>query len=185
MVTVWVVGVAGLLDGRRATTHWYFLKQLRDEAPTVRYVADRRLVIDGAVATTTGITASMPMMIEAIAGRTRAEAVAREIGLEQWDARHASGAFRLARPFAMTVLANRAWHPARAGQGRGVACAGRGCLVADLPVECDELCRFAGRSGNHERRSPRARPGGRGLAGSPAGVDVPRTEVGRCARPGA
>ncbi|MEQ1956770.1 DJ-1/PfpI family protein [Mesorhizobium yinganensis] len=105
-----VIGAAGLLDGRRATTHWYFLKQLRDEVPTVRYVADRRLVVDGAVATTTGITASMPMMltlIEAIAGRSKAEAVARDLGLEQWDARHASGAFRLTRPFAMTVLANR------------------------------------------------------------------------------
>ena len=105
-----VVGAAGLLDGRRATTHWYYLKQLRDETPSVRYVADRRLVIDGAVATTTGITASMPMMltlIEAIAGRAKAEAVARDLGLEQWDARHASGAFRLTRPFATTVLANR------------------------------------------------------------------------------
>jgi putative intracellular protease/amidase len=105
-----VVGAAGLLDGRRATTHWYFLKQLRAETPTLRYVADRRLVVDGAVATTTGITASMPMMltlIEAIAGRTRAEAVARDLGLETWDARHASGAFRLTRRFATTVLSNR------------------------------------------------------------------------------
>lgn len=99
-----------LLDDRRATTHWYFLKQLRDETPTVRYVANRRLVVDGAVATTTGISASMPMMltlIEAIAGRGKAEAVARELGVEQWDARHASDAFRLTRPFATTVFANR------------------------------------------------------------------------------
>ncbi len=106
-----VVGAAGLLDGKRATTHWYFLKQLRDETPSVRTVADRRLVVDGAVATTTGITASMPMMltlIEAIAGRAKAESVARELGLEQWDARHASSAFRLTRPFAATVLANGA-----------------------------------------------------------------------------
>jgi len=105
-----VVGAAGLLDGRRATTHWYFLSQLRDETPTIRYVADRRLVVDGAVATTTGITASMPMMltlIEAMAGRTKAVAVARDLGLEHWDTRHASGAFRLTRPFATTVLANR------------------------------------------------------------------------------
>jgi len=105
-----VVGAAGLLDGKRATTHWYFLKQLRDETPTVRYVANRRLVVDGAVATTTGITASMPMtltLIEAIAGRPKAEAVARDLGLEAWDARHASDAFRLTRPFATTVLANR------------------------------------------------------------------------------
>ncbi len=105
-----VVGAAGLLDGKRATTHWYFLKQLREEVPTLRYVADRRLVVDGAVATTTGITASMPMMltlIEAISGRAKAEAVARELGVEHWDARHASDAFRLTRPFATTVLANR------------------------------------------------------------------------------
>lgn len=105
-----VIGAAGLLDGRRATTHWYFLKQLRDETPTIRYVADRRLVVDGAVATTTGITASMPMMltlIEAISGREKAEAVARDLGVEQWDARHASDAFRITRPFATTVLANR------------------------------------------------------------------------------
>ncbi|CAH1655292.1 MULTISPECIES: DJ-1/PfpI family protein [unclassified Chelatococcus] len=105
-----VVGAAGLLDGKRATTHWYFLKQLRDENPTIRPVADRRLVVDGVVATTTGITASMPMMltlIEAIAGRAKAETVAHELGLRRWDARHASNAFRLTRTFATTVLANR------------------------------------------------------------------------------
>lgn len=105
-----VIGAAGLLDGKRATTHWYFLKQLRAETPTVRYVADRRLVVDGGVATTTGITASMPMMltlIEVISGRAKAEAVAHDLGVEQWDARHASGAFTLTRPFATTVLANR------------------------------------------------------------------------------
>lgn len=64
----------------------------------------------GAVATTTGITASMPMMltlIEAISGRAKAEAVARDLGVDQWDARHASDAFRLTRPFVTTMLANR------------------------------------------------------------------------------
>jgi putative intracellular protease/amidase len=102
--------VAGLLDGKRATTHWYYLGEMLKRSPTIDYVADRRMVADEGVATTTGITASMPMMltlIEAIAGRTRAEAVARDLGLEAWDARHASGAFRLTRPFATTVLANR------------------------------------------------------------------------------
>ena len=105
-----VVGAAGLLDGKRATTHWYYLGEMLKRSPTIRYVADRRMVVDDGVATTTGISASMPTMltlIEAIAGRTKAEAVARDLGLEQWDARHASGAFRLTRPFATTVLANR------------------------------------------------------------------------------
>jgi putative intracellular protease/amidase len=105
-----VVGASGLLDGRRATTHWYYLEEMLERSPTTEYVADRRMIADGNVVTTTGITASMPMMltlIEAIAGRTKAEAVARDLGLEQWDARHASAAFQLTRPFATTVLANR------------------------------------------------------------------------------
>lgn len=105
-----VVAAAGLLDGRRATTHWYYLEDLLKRHPSIRYVADRRMVVDRSVATTTGITASMPMMltlIEAIAGRNKAEAVAGDLGLDGWSARHDSGAFRLTRPFATTVLGNR------------------------------------------------------------------------------
>jgi transcriptional regulator GlxA family with amidase domain len=79
-----VVGEAGLLDGKRGTTHWYFVEELREKRPSFRYVPDRRIVVDKGVATTTGISASMPMaltLIEAIAGRDKAEGVAREIGL--------------------------------------------------------------------------------------------------------
>jgi putative intracellular protease/amidase len=104
-----IVGNAGLLDGRRATTHWYYLDELREEHPTIRYVADRRFVVDRGVATTTGITASMPMaltLIAAIAGRERAEDTARNLGLEQWDARHGSDAFRFTRPFALAAIRN-------------------------------------------------------------------------------
>lgn len=105
-----VVGAAGLLDGRRATTHWYYRAELIERSPTIRYVADRRMVADGKVVTTTGITAVMPMMltlIEAIGGREKAQAVASDLGVKGWDARHASAAFRLTRPFVTTVLANR------------------------------------------------------------------------------
>jgi len=104
-----VVAAAGLLDGRRATTHWYYLDEMRKKHPAFDYVADRRFVIDGRVATTTGITASMPMMltlIEAIAGRGKAEAVAGDLGLPRWDARHNSAAFKFTRPFAVTALGN-------------------------------------------------------------------------------
>jgi transcriptional regulator GlxA family with amidase domain len=68
------------------------------------------MVLDEGVVTTTGISASMPMMltlIEAIAGRAKAERIARDLGVETWDARHASAAFALTRPIATTVLANR------------------------------------------------------------------------------
>jgi len=104
-----VAAAAGLLDGNLATTHWYFAKELREKHPSIRYVADRRFVVDGARATTTGITASMPMMltlVEAIAGRSRAEALAKDLGVVSWDARHDSDAFKLTRPFATTVLRN-------------------------------------------------------------------------------
>lgn len=106
-----VAAAAGLLDDRPATTHWYFLKELRGDHPSIRYVADRRFVVDGTRASTTGISASMPMMltlIEAIAGRDKATAVAKDLGLESWDARHDSSAFKLTRPFATTVLRNLA-----------------------------------------------------------------------------
>ncbi|MBO4227952.1 DJ-1/PfpI family protein [Bradyrhizobium neotropicale] len=104
-----VVASTGLLDGKRATTHWYSLKDLREKHPTIHYIRDRRIVVDQGVATTTGITASMPMsltLVEAIAGREKAEAVARDIGLPHWDARHDSGAFQFTRPFALTAIGN-------------------------------------------------------------------------------
>ncbi|HVI59568.1 MAG TPA: DJ-1/PfpI family protein [Luteimonas sp.] len=104
------VAEAGLLDGRRATTHWYVRGDLQRRHPAVRYVPDRRIVVDRGVATTTGITASMPMMltlVEAIAGRAKAAATARGLGVDRWDARHDSAAFRLDRPFVLAVLRNR------------------------------------------------------------------------------
>ena len=106
-----VVGAAGLLHGKRATTHWYSVKELRGKHPTMRYVEDRRLVVDDGVATTTGISASMPMsltLVEAIAGHDKARAVGREIGLPDWDARHESDEFRFTRPFALTAIGNTA-----------------------------------------------------------------------------
>jgi putative intracellular protease/amidase len=104
-----VVAAAGLLDGNLATTHWYYLKELREKHPSIRYVADRRFVVDGSRATTTGISASMPMMltlVEAIGGQSKAEALAKDLGVVSWDARHDSDAFKLTRPFVTTVLRN-------------------------------------------------------------------------------
>jgi putative intracellular protease/amidase len=106
-----VLANTGLLDNKRGTTHWYYLKQLREKHPSIQYVPDRRMVIDQGVGTTTGITAAMPMsltLIEAIAGREKAEAVARDLGIDHWDARHASDIFKFTLPFALTVMGNTA-----------------------------------------------------------------------------
>ncbi|WP_262026993.1 DJ-1/PfpI family protein [Microvirga sp. Mcv34] len=104
-----IVGEAGLLDGKKATTHWYYRDELSKRHPAIRYVADRRMVVDQGVATTTGITASMPMaltLIEAIAGRGKSEAVARDLGLPGWDASHRSDAFSFSQPFVLTIIGN-------------------------------------------------------------------------------
>jgi transcriptional regulator GlxA family with amidase domain len=104
-----VVAAAGLLDGKSATTHWYYLKGMLRRHPQISYVADRRVVVDERVATTTGVSASMPMaltLIEAIAGREKADEVARGLGMPHWSVRHDSSAFGFTRPFAATALIN-------------------------------------------------------------------------------
>lgn len=104
-----IVAKAGLLDNKRGTTHWFYLKDMREEHPSMEYVPNRRIVANQGVVTTTGISASMPMsltLIEAIAGREKAEAVARDLGLDRWDARHASDQFKFTLPFALTVTGN-------------------------------------------------------------------------------
>lgn len=104
-----VVAEAGLLDGRRATTHWYYLNSLLEKHPNIDYVANRRWVVDNGIVTTTGITASIPTMltlIEAIADNKTAQRVAQDLGVTQWSAAHDSQAFRFTRPFAFTVMEN-------------------------------------------------------------------------------
>jgi len=104
-----IVAKAGLLDNKRGTTHWFYLSDMREQHPSMEYVPNRRFVANPGVVTTTGISASMPMsltLIEAIGGREKAEAVARDLGLANWDARHVSEQFRFTRPFALTVMGN-------------------------------------------------------------------------------
>lgn len=104
-----VVAAAGLLDGKRATTHWYYVDEMLRRSPSIRHVADRRMVADDRVVTTTGISASIPMMltlIEAIGGRNRAKEVAQDLGISSWSAEHSSAAFGLTRHFVRTILQN-------------------------------------------------------------------------------
>jgi putative intracellular protease/amidase len=104
-----VAAAAGLLDNKRGTTHWWYLEGLREKHPSIEYVPNRRIVADQGIVSTTGISASMPMsltLIEAIAGREKAQDVARDLGLEHWDARHASDQFKFTRQFALTVMGN-------------------------------------------------------------------------------
>ncbi len=104
-----VLSTAGLLDGRRATAHWSAVAELRRKHPTMEWVPDRRYVTDNGVTSSTGITASIPTMlalVEAIAGRERAAAVAAHIGVDGWDARHHSANFELTLEHMKTFVRN-------------------------------------------------------------------------------
>jgi putative intracellular protease/amidase len=100
---------AGLLAGRRATGHWFAIGSVAERNPTMRWVRDRRYVIDRGVGTTTGISASLPLslaLVEAVAGPERAQALAQEVGAAGWSASHDSARFRLTRDDAWGVTAN-------------------------------------------------------------------------------
>ena len=73
---------AGLLDGRRATTHWSRARELQDEFPALSVEADRIFVADGPVWTSAGITAGIDLalaLIEADHGADVARQVSREL----------------------------------------------------------------------------------------------------------
>jgi transcriptional regulator GlxA family with amidase domain len=71
---------AGLLDGRRATTHWAMCDALQRRFPGVRVERDPIFVRDGHVFTSAGITAGIDLALELVeedCGRDVALAVAR------------------------------------------------------------------------------------------------------------
>ncbi len=75
---------AGILDGRRATTHWRFCARLAAEHPKVRVEPDRIFVRDRGVYTSAGVSAGMDLalaMVEEDHGREVALSVARELVL--------------------------------------------------------------------------------------------------------
>jgi transcriptional regulator GlxA family with amidase domain len=71
-----LLGQAGLLDGRRATTHWRSLQWMRDSFPAVTVEEKLHVVEDGNVLTSAGISAGIDMALRVVA-RYHGEAVAR------------------------------------------------------------------------------------------------------------
>lgn len=72
----YVLAEAGLLNGRRATTHWERTADFTRRYPTVRLEPDRIYVRDGAIWSSAGITAGIDLALALIA-EDLGEAVAR------------------------------------------------------------------------------------------------------------
>jgi transcriptional regulator GlxA family with amidase domain len=73
---------AGVLDGRRATTHWAFARELQTRFPKVKVDEDRIFIVDGSVWTSAGMTAGIDLalaMVEKDLGTEIARAVAKKM----------------------------------------------------------------------------------------------------------
>ena len=81
-IGAFVLAEAGLLDGRRATTHWRYARELQARFPTAKVEEDRIFVIDGPVWTSAGMTAGIDLalaMVEKDLGADVARSVARKL----------------------------------------------------------------------------------------------------------
>jgi transcriptional regulator GlxA family with amidase domain len=79
-----VLGEAGILDGKRATTHWHFLDELRTRFPAATVVDEGIFVHEGSLWTSAGITAGIDLalaLVEADHGHAAAMAVAKKLVL--------------------------------------------------------------------------------------------------------
>ena len=77
-----VLAEAGLLDGRRATTHWYYAQDLRTRFPSVTVDDDRIFISDGPIWTSAGMTAGIDLalaLVENDLGAGVVRAVARNL----------------------------------------------------------------------------------------------------------
>jgi transcriptional regulator GlxA family with amidase domain len=78
----WLLAQAGLLDNRKATTHWSVCDKLAASFPSVHVETDRVYVRDGDVWTSAGVTAGMDLalaLVEDDHGPELASAAAREL----------------------------------------------------------------------------------------------------------
>ncbi|SON56355.1 Isonitrile hydratase [Hartmannibacter diazotrophicus] len=77
-----LLATAGLLDGRRAVTHWQRCEEFRQRFPKIRVDPDPIFIRDGDIWTSAGVTAGIDLalsLVEADLGHDLALAVARQL----------------------------------------------------------------------------------------------------------
>ncbi len=77
-----VLAAAGLLDGRRAATHWYHAAFLQSRFPAVDFDSDPVFIVEDGICTSAGVTAALDLTLSFIAedaGPELAREVARQL----------------------------------------------------------------------------------------------------------
>jgi transcriptional regulator GlxA family with amidase domain len=68
-----VLAEAGLLDGRRATTHWHFARNMQRRYPKISVEEDRIFTIDGPIWTSAGMSAGVDLALALVENDLGAE----------------------------------------------------------------------------------------------------------------
>lgn len=144
---------AGLLDGRKAVTHWQRCDEFRQQFPAVKLMPDPIFIEDRGIWTSAGVTAGIDLalaMVEADLGRSLALAVARQLvvflkrpggqsqfstaltlqdssqtGAGRFDALHGWIMENLARPLTLEDMAEQAGMSSRSFSRHYLAATGR------------------------------------------------------------
>jgi len=72
-----IAAAAGLLDGRRVTTHWAAAQELQDEYPALEVDPDPLYIRDGQIWTSAGVTAGIDHVVAGRCGLGSAESLRR------------------------------------------------------------------------------------------------------------
>ena len=117
---IFALGASGLIDGRRATTHWRYAAEVAARFPAIRLEPDAIFIRDGAFATSAGVTAGIDLalaLVEEDLGPTAALAIARILVVYL---KRSGGQRQYSEPLRFQVRATgrfadlAAWIPARA-----------------------------------------------------------------------
>jgi transcriptional regulator GlxA family with amidase domain len=106
-IGAFVLAEAGILDGRRATTHWAWAQELERRFPKVRVEMDRIFIADGTVWTSAGMSAGIDMalgLVERDMGRDAARATAKMMVLHH---RRAGGQSQHSAMFELDAKSDR------------------------------------------------------------------------------
>src|SRR5712692_10292634 len=68
-----ILAEAGLLDGRRATTHWHFARDMQRRYPKIAVEEDRIFTIDGPIWTSAGMSAGVDLALSLVENDLGAE----------------------------------------------------------------------------------------------------------------
>ncbi|MFK0089216.1 GlxA family transcriptional regulator [Pseudomonas sp. NPDC090755] len=82
-----ILAEAGLLAGRRATTHWAYAHEMQRRYPDVSVEPDRIYIVDGAIWTSAGMTAGLDLalgLVEKDLGADIARSVARKLVMHHY-----------------------------------------------------------------------------------------------------